>query len=309
MKDKLLITGVGGFIASHVARRFLREGFQVVGVDDFSSGYPKNVPEGLQFIHGDLSDLSVISRIPKDCQIIFHLAGQSSGEVSFDDPVADLRKNTTSTLNLIKYGVKNHIRRFIYASSMSVYGAATDKPTAETSICMPLSCYGVSKLAAEGYLRAYRKYLPYVVLRMFNVYGPGQDMGNLRQGMVSIYLAQALVNGRIEVKGSIDRYRDFIFIDDVVEAWYRATFLREAENQIVNVGTGIKTSVAELLERISIYVPGTNYYISENTPGDQTGIYADTSHMKYCLNMHKFTHLNSGLKTFTEWAKDKLPRV
>jgi UDP-glucose 4-epimerase len=300
--DKILITGVAGFIASHVARHLLREGFEVVGVDDLSSGRKENVPNGIQFIQGDLADPITIARIPDDCGIILHLAGQSSGEISFDDPVADLGKNTVSTLNLIHYGIRHHAHRLVYASSMSVYGAVKEQPIAETHTCSPLSCYGVGKLAAESYLRVYQEQLPFVVLRMFNVYGPGQDMSNLRQGMVSIYLAQALSNGRIEVKGGTGRYRDFIFIDDVVEAWYRAAFSCEALNQVINLGTGVKTRVDELLQRICDLVPSSEYFVSGGTPGDQAGIHADTRHLSQCLNMTSFISLDRGLKSFVEWA-------
>jgi UDP-glucose 4-epimerase len=300
--DKVLITGVAGFIAAHVALRFLKEGFQVVGVDDFSSGRPENVPGGVQFIQGDLADTATIARIPGDCQVILHLAGQSSGEISFDDPLADLGKNTVSTLNLIHYGIRHQVRRLVYASSMSVYGAVEEQPIVETHICSPLSCYGVGKLAAEGYLRVYQKQLPFVALRMFNVYGPGQDMSNLRQGMVSIYLAQAMASGRIEVKGGTGRYRDFIFIDDVVEAWYQAVVRAEAQNQAINVGTGVKTTVGELLQRICALVPNSEYFVKGGTPGDQAGIYADTSYLRQCLDMTSFTSLDRGLESFVEWA-------
>jgi UDP-glucose 4-epimerase len=300
--NKILITGVAGFIAAHVARRFLLEGFQVVGVDDFSSGRPENVPDGVEFIQGDLADPKTISGIPSGCQVILHLAGQSSGEISFDDPVADLNKNIVSSLNLIRYGIRHKALRFVYASSMSVYGPVNEQPVDETYSCSPLSCYGVGKLATEGYLRVYQTQLPYVALRMFNVYGPGQDLSNLRQGMVSIYLAQALANGRIEVKGDIGRYRDFIFIDDVVEAWWRAAFRPEAENQIINVGTGIKTTVGELLQRVCSLVPGSDYFVNGGTPGDQAGVHANTNQLGRILDLTRFTPLDSGLKSFVEWA-------
>ena len=159
----------------------------------------------------------------------------------------DLKKNTVSTLNLIRYGMENSIERLVYASSMSVYGAVQDEPVDENHSCLPLSCYGIGKLAAENYLRVHLKKLPFVSLRMFNVYGPGQDLSNLRQGMVSIYLAQALENGKIEVKGSTERFRDFIFIDDVVEIWFKAATFPSALMQNFNVGTGIKTTVKDIL--------------------------------------------------------------
>lgn len=301
--DKVLITGVAGFIGSHVASRFLQEGYQVVGIDDLSSGNIANVPAGVDFIQADLALPATNARIPRDCRKILHLAGQSSGEISFDDPVADLEKNTVSTLNLIRYGIENHIERIVYASSMSVYGTVENAPIRECHHCRPLSCYGVGKHAAEAYLRVYLNKLPFVSLRMFNVYGPGQDMNNLRQGMVSIYLAQALANGRIEVKGSVERFRDFIYIDDVVEAWLRAATYSSVVGQTLNVGTGVRTTVGELLERVCALVPGSSYYVQGATPGDQSGIYADVSVLRKCLNLDCLTQLDVGLRVFLDWAR------
>jgi UDP-glucose 4-epimerase len=300
----VLITGVAGFIGSHVARRFLRDGYEVFGIDDLSGGEMANVPAGVHFIRGDLARAQTLAGIPAGCGKILHLAGQSSGEISFDDPVADLEKNAVSTLNLIRYGIENKVERIVYASSMSVYGSVPDAPIAESHGCAPLSCYGVGKHAAEGYLRVYQKSLPFVALRMFNVYGPGQNMKNLRQGMVSIFLAQALAQGKIEVKGSLARFRDCVFIDDVVEAWVRAATRGSALNQVLNVGTGVKTTVQDLLERICAAVAGAGYFVSGATPGDQSGIYADTARMKECLGLADFVPLDQGLTLFLEWARD-----
>lgn len=299
--DKVLITGVAGFIGSHVARRFLKEGCQVVGVDDLSSGKVANVPTGVEFIQGDLASPATRSRLPSACRKILHLAGQSSGEISFDDPAADLEKNTVSTLNLIRYGIENRVERFVYASSMSVYGAVEDAPIHEMHPCSPLSCYGVSKQAAEGYLRVYQHQLPFVSLRMFNVYGPGQDMSNLRQGMVSIYLAQALASGRIEVKGSTERFRDFVYIDDVVEAWVHAATYPAALGRSLNVATGVRTTVGDLLERICALIPGSTYYMRGTTPGDQSGIYADVTEMRKYLKLDCSIPLDVGLRAFVDW--------
>lgn len=307
MSDRVLITGVGGFIGAQVARRFLAEGWTVVGVDDLSGGRRENVPPGIEFIQADLADPGVIAQLPPQCSRILHLAGQSSGEISFDDPVSDLEKNAVSTLHLIRYGIAQHAERIVYASSMSVYGSVPDLAIAEVREAQPLSCYGVGKLAAEGYLRVYQRQLPSVVLRMFNVYGPGQDLSNLRQGMVSIYLAQALASGRIEVKGSLDRFRDFIHVDDVVEAWWRAAQLPAALNRVINVGTGVKTTVGELLLLLCRSVPGADYFVQGSTPGDQTGIYADNARLRECLGLDQFTALADGLPGFVEWARRSRP--
>jgi len=304
--DKILITGVGGFIGSHVARRFLAEGCSVVGVDDLSGGKRENIPDGVQFIQGDLKDPATIKRLPTDCRQILHLAGQSSGEISFDDPVADLEMNVISTLRLIDYGIRHGAERIIYASSMSVYGSVPDAPISESHNAKPLSCYGVGKLSSEGYLRVYQNRLPFVAMRMFNVYGPGQDLRNLRQGMVSIYLAQALVSGRIEVKGSLERFRDFIYIDDVVEAWYRASTRSEPINNVINIGTGIRTSVSELLRSIHDLLPNSTSFICGSTMGDQSGIYSNTDTMRNLLGYEATTRLDRGLQVFLAAARAQI---
>lgn len=300
---KVLVTGVGGFIGAHVARRFLAAGHAVAGADDFSTGYRENVPPGVDLVEGDLAEPATIAALPGDCELILHLAGQSSGEISFDDPVSDLRKNTVSALNLIRHGIACGAGRIVYASSMSCYGGVPDAPIAESTTCLPLSCYGVGKLAAEGYLRVYARQLPFVALRMFNVYGPGQDLSNLRQGMVSIYLAQALAGSRVQVKGSLDRFRDFIHIDDVVEAWWQAAFRPEAVGQAINVGTERRTTVRQLLEAMQPHVPGMDWYVEGSTPGDQSGIYADVRLLGERLGMTRFVPLSEGLAHFVAWAR------
>lgn len=303
MGKTVVVTGVAGFIGSRVAARMAAEGFEVVGVDDLSSGKQSNVPSSIDFIQGNLADTQTISKLPKSAELVLHLAGQSSGEMSFDDPVADLEKNTISTLNLIRYGIAINASKLVYASSMSVYGNVPDAPISEDEHVAPLSCYGVGKLAAENYLNVFCKQLPSVSLRMFNVYGPGQDMTNLRQGMVSIYLAQALTSKHIVVKGSLDRFRDFIYIDDVVDAWFRVATLEDIGSNTINIATGARTTVAQVLEAVQSHVAGTTVEVADSTPGDQNGIYADTTRMRSLLGMSDLVKLADGIKRFSDFAK------
>jgi len=298
----ILITGVGGFIASQIANRFISEDYHVIGVDDFSGGKRDNVPAGVDLIEGDLAEQETINKLPSDCSLILHLAGQSSGEMSFDDPIMDLRKNSISTLNLIKYGINIGAKKLVFASSVSIYGSVGDRQLLESDVSDPSSCYGVSKLAAEGYLRIYSQRLPYVNMRMFNVYGPGQDLDNLRQGMVSIYVAQAVRGGNIHVKGSLDRFRDYVFIDDVVEAWFRASTFENVKNVSLNLGTGVRTSVQQLLDIIKSELPQTKWYAEGNTLGDQFGHYSNNDRLKKVLEMNEFTRLAEGMKKFVFWA-------
>ena len=294
----VLITGVAGFIGSKLAQKFLDNNHVVYGVDDLSSGLMSNVPKGLKFIEFDLSIPEVIEILPQSCDLILHLAGQSSGEISFDNPINDLNKNTVSTLNLIEYGRRCKIKKFLYASSMSVYGNVPDKPISESFIQKPLSCYGVGKLASEHYLEIFKREVPYINFRMFNVYGPGQDLGNLRQGMISIFLAMALKTGEIHIKGSLNRFRDFIYIDDVVDIWHKLALEENLINLTLNLGTGVKTTIKVLMEEYEKNIPNISYYNEGITLGDQNGIYADNTLLRKTLKNVNFIPLSKGLKDY-----------
>lgn len=148
--NKYLITGAAGFIGSAIAKRLIQNGHQVWTIDNLSTGRKDNIPDGVIFIEGNCQDTHIIEQLKGiSFDAILHIAGQSSGEISFDDPVYDLRTNTESTLRLIKFGLENGCSRFIYASSMSVYGSVADEPIAESHPTCPLSFYGVGKLASE----------------------------------------------------------------------------------------------------------------------------------------------------------------
>lgn len=303
---KYLVTGAAGFIGSAIAQKLIDAGHEVWTIDNLTTGKRENLPRGIHFIEGACQDPRSIEQL-KDIRLdaILHFAGQSSGEISFDDPVYDLRTNTEATLRLIQYGLAHDCDRFIYASSMSVYGDVPDKPIAEDYIPNPLSFYGVGKLASEHYLRIYQaKGLKPTVLRLFNVYGPGQNMANSRQGMVSIYLAQLIRDEKIVVKGARDRFRDFISVRDVVDFTIKIIDDHKSHDGIYNVGTGTRTSVEQLLEKM-LKLSGIKKEIvfSGGTPGDQKGIYADTSKVQYTFGFECRYKLDDGLKEMIEWAK------
>jgi len=297
---KILITGIAGFIGSKVAQKLISLGHEIYGVDDLSSGLIENVPHSAYFTELDLSDINLLNKINFNPDLIFHLAGQSSGEISFDNPIDDLSKNTISTLNIIEFAIKKQSKKIYYASSMSVYGDVENHPVNENIPCKPLSCYGVSKLASENYLRIFKNKIPSTIFRMFNVYGPGQNLKNLRQGMVSIYVSYALNNEVIPVKGSLNRFRDFVFIDDVVDIWCDFEKTLDDNLYILNVGTGIKTTVNDLLTTIQKHIPNLCWNEINGTPGDQSGIYCDNNQLKKIYNKKEFINLELGLSQYIE---------
>ncbi len=300
-----LVTGAAGFIGSAVAKRLIQKGHEVTTIDNLSTGNLKNIPEKVNFINGNCQDKLVYSKLNKrKFDAILHIAGQSSGEISFDDPVYDLQSNTQSTLLLLKFALETGCKRIIYASSMSVYGDQPDKATNENAICNPKSFYAVGKLASEHYLRIFQQYgINTTALRLFNVYGPNQNMDNLRQGMISIFLAQAIKNKHIAIKGSLDRYRDFIYIDDVVDIFEQCIQDERTYNDVFNIGTGHKTSVGKIVKFIKSTLPYTiTCECLGNTPGDIKGIYADISKANKKFGFNPKISLDNGLKKMIIWA-------
>lgn len=303
-----LVTGVAGFIGSAVASALLAQGHEVMGLDNLSTGFRENVPEGCLFFEGDCQDPALPARLPeRRCEAVFHIAGQSSGEASFDDSLADLGSNTASTLCLLDYCRASGCRRFVYASSMSVYGTQPDEPVDEEAVPAPLSFYGVGKLASEHYLRLYEGHgISSTSLRLFNVYGPGQNMDNLRQGMVSIFMAMMLADGHIHVKGHPNRYRDFVYIDDVIRAFLACLVHPASGGRVLNIGGSGKVQVGDLVDKIRALpqTPVTVEY-SGSTPGDVHGIHADIAMAAKYLGYDPEVGLDEGLQRMYAWCLQK----
>ena len=299
----ILVTGAAGFIGSSLVKALLEEGHDVAGVDNFSNSSAESVPAGSTFHELDLADPAVIGKLPADIDLIYHLAGQASGENSFYETIRDLNENTASTINMIKYGIGAGARRLVFSSSTSVYGHIDGEVVREDMICRPISCYGIAKLAAENYVKLFSNELPSVILRFTNTYGPGQNLNNLMQGMVSIYVAQAIDGGNIQVKGALDRFRDFIDVSDVVRALILAGEKPGAAGTTMNLATGIKTSVEEVLIAIRDTLPDIDWRVEGSTPGDHRGYYADVSELRRVLDFEATVPFREGCTRFVEWAK------
>lgn len=303
--SQYLVTGAAGFIGSAVAKALLNQGHKVVTIDNLSTGSESNLPDGITFLKGNCQDPRVVKELEAfQFEAIYHIAGQSSGEISFEDPVYDLQTNGQSTLQLLNLARKNRCNKFIYASTMSIYGDTDQLPVDESLQPNPKSFYGVGKLASEHYLKIYSNQfnLSTAALRLFNVYGSGQNLTNMKQGMVSIFLAQALRDQHIHVKGAAERFRDFIYIDDVVRA-----FLNTEEKLIsgdylsFNVCSGVKTTVGELVKTIcDQFEDDITTQFEGSTPGDQFGIYGNPERMHEILGNWQKTDFQTGIKNFVK---------
>ena len=305
MNKTYLVTGAAGFIGGAVAKKLIKEGNEVITIDNLSTGYEDAIPKGVVFYKGDCQDYEVIKQLESyKFEAIYHIAGQSSGEISFDDPVYDLQTNAQSTLLLLKLSLKTECKKFIYASTMSVYGPGDGNIISESYRPVPKSFYGVGKLASEHYLRIYEEYgITSTALRLFNIYGPGQNLNNLRQGMVSIFVAHAIYNKHIHVKGSGDRFRDFVYIDDVVDAFLLSEARKTNDYIELNISTEKKTTVDTLVNAIQKSMPfNTTKEFSGSTSGDIFGISGNSKKALEKIGWAPKTGINEGLKLMTDWA-------
>ena len=302
-----LVTGGAGFIGCHLATELIAQGHKVTIVDDLSSGYASNIPNGADFIQADLTKKDTYTLFTEGFTHIFHLASHVGQELSFETPVRDLEVNLLATSRIIKWALDNGRPKIIFASSMNVYGnpANSMHPVSEeTPVSLP-SPYAVGKYSSELLLDVYKPFgISSASLRFFNVYGAKQDLSNLKQGMVSIFLSYVLKGEPVEVRGSLERFRDFIHVSDIVDA---CILVAESECEgVFNVSTGVKTTVKSLIDSIiSSFQEDPNLYpIVElaSTPRDQFGVFGVSNRLNKLGWYPKIT-LEKGLAEMANWAK------
>lgn len=250
---KVLVTGGAGFIGSHLADRLILEGHEVVVVDDLSTGKEKNLPKGVKFYKADIlhSKLERIIRNEKP-EVISHHAAQRDVRRSIEDPLYDAEVNILGLIQLVHFGVKHGCRQVIFASSGgAIYGETRVLPTSETERAAPVSPYGISKRAGEHYLHFFRQNsgIETTSLRYANVYGPRQDPFG-EAGVIAIFTQKMLRNEQAIINGNGMQTRDYVYVDDVVEANMLAMHARPAQSDTFNVGTGIETSVNQIYRQI-----------------------------------------------------------
>ena len=303
---RVLITGGAGFIASHVADAFLLAGHEVAVVDDLSTGFKENLDPRIRFWQVDIRtpDLPrVVSDFRPD--VISHHAAQMSVSASARDPRHDADINILGTLNLLEAAVRSEVRRVVFASTGgAVYGDLVPIPTDETAVARPVSPYGVAKLAVERYLHAYQAMhgLRAVALRYSNVYGPRQSPHG-EAGVVAIF-SRAILEGReLMVNGDGEQTRDYVYVGDVVRANIVAAEMALGhEFPIVNIGTGVETSVNVLLQLLR---ESAGRHVAWRhgppRPGEQRRSVLDCTLAKRVLGWEAATDLRTGLSRTFEW--------
>ena len=308
---RVLVTGGAGFIGSHVADACLAAGHEVAVVDDLSTGSREYLDPRIRFWQVDVRSAElpqVVAEFRPD--VINHHAAQTSVSASVQDPRGDGEINILGSINLLEAAVRHGVRRVIFASTGgAIYGDLVAVPTDETAAAQPVSPYGVAKLAVERYLYAYQVMhgLQAVVLRYGNVYGPRQSPHG-EAGVMAIF-SQGVLEGRVlTVNGDGDQTRDYVYVGDVVRANMLATHMELGQElPILNIGTGVETSVNDLL-RLFREMAGmeVRWRHGSARPGEQRRSVLDASLAKRLLGWGATTELRTGLAQTFGWFQERM---
>ncbi len=247
-----LITGVAGFLGSNLANYLVREGHQVRGLDDLSAGNPDVLSPDVLFTRGDINDRPKLWTLLQDVDCVYHLAARVLVPESVLYPREYNATNVGGTVCLMEAMRDVGVRRVVFISSGAVYGDQGQQPLYETTPPNPRSPYAVSKLAAEYYVRSIGDLwgIDTVSLRVFNAYGPGQHLPPSHAPVIPNYLRQVMRGGTLVMHGDGLQTRDYVFVDDVVNAMISAATAPDIDNLVINIGSGTETSIRDLIKMI-----------------------------------------------------------
>lgn len=303
-EQKIVVTGGAGFIGSQIAESFLPDN-EVVVLDNLTSGSSRNVPDAATLIEGDIRNVDDVDAATKDADVIFHEAALVSVTASVEDPKESHAINIEGTLNVLE-AARQHDARVVLASSAAIYGPPEAVPITEDHPKHPGSPYGLEKLAVDQYARIYNDLygLETVPLRYFNVYGPGQTGGDYA-GVISVFIEQALAGDDITVHGDGEQTRDFVFIDDIIEANRRAS-TTDSVGEPFNIGTGDSITIRELAELIRDVTDSDSDIVhTEGRSADIKQSRADITKATEQLEYEPTTSIQDGIEQTVEWYLDQ----
>lgn len=309
----ILVTGGAGFIGSHLVDRLLQDGHRVVVIDNETTGRREYVPATASYFQGNVANVDDIERAFKNhLDAVCHIAAQVSIIRSFSDPLVDLRTNVQGTVNVLQLCLKYHVPRLLYASSMTVYSSGAPLPTTEDAPCEPISYYGITKYAAERYVRttAERVDLDFdfhvTSFRMYSVYGPRQALDNPYQGVLGIFLGNLLRGDPITIFGDGEQSRDFVYIDDIVNGWLGALDNPASYGRVLNLGSGRRLTINRLADfALAAFNHSRSDYpvvYAPVRPGDQRRVEADITQARVALGWEPRVSFEQGLAETVQWA-------
>jgi UDP-glucose 4-epimerase len=304
---KVLVTGGAGFIGSNLVKQLISKGYSVTVLDNFMSGYRSNLEPfpSVHLIEGDIRDVSKVEEAMKGVDAVFHLAASVGNKRSIDNPIEDAEINVLGTLRILEAARKAGVRKIVTSSSAGIFGELKTLPIREDHPIEPDTPYGSSKLCEEKLCLAYAKLYPIeaVCLRYFNVYGPNQRF-DAYGNVIPIFVFRMLRNETITIFGDGEQTRDFVHVDDVVQANIKAAESIGISGAF-NIASGKRVTINRLVEIITKNCNAKIEY-GNKRPGDVLHSLADISFAKEKLNFQPNIELEKGLKEYIEWAKSNL---
>jgi len=300
---RFLITGAAGFLGAALANRLVLEGHSVRGLDDLSTGNPDALSPEIFLTRGDVNDRPKLWTLLQDVDCIYHLAARVSVPESVLYPREYNTVNVGGTVTLMEATRDVGVRRVVLISSGAVYGEQKTQPLKESATPNPRSPYAVSKLSAEYYVRTIGKLwgIETVILRVFNAYGPGQHLPPVHAPVIPYFLRQSWNNGTLVVHGDGSQTRDYVYIDDVVNAMAAAASAGGVNQQTINVGSGVETSIRDLAREVMEITGGSPEMVyNPRNEGGVPRMCADLTLAQKLLNYQPTTTLGLGLRNTLE---------
>jgi UDP-glucose 4-epimerase len=303
----ILVTGGAGFIGSHIAEAFVKNGDQVVVLDDLSGGFVDNIVDGANFIQGSINDLELVNGLfeREKFDFVYHLAAYAAEGLSHFIKRFNYNNNLIGSVNLINASINHQVKGFVFTSSIAVYGTSPVLPMTEETLARPEDSYGIAKLAVEQELVVSKEMfgLDYIIFRPHNVYGEKQNIGDKYRNVVGIFMNQILQGKPMTVFGDGTQTRAFSYIGDIVPIMVEAIDTPAAYNQVFNVGADQPYSVSQLADAIAhsmgvepkiVYLPPRNEVLNA---------YSSHEKVMQVFGKRELHNLEDGLSRMAIWIK------
>ena len=312
---KCIVTGGAGFIGSHLVEKLVKKKYSVIVIDNFSTGQIKNlenVKNKIKIVRLDISKSKNLDKYFRNVKYVFHLAAKADIVPSIEHPKKYFETNVSGTLNVLQACKSNKVKKIIYAASSSSYGIAKEYPTSEKSKISPQYPYALTKYMGEELIVHWSKVykLNFISLRLFNVYGLRARTSGAYGAMFGVFLAQKLNNKPLTVVGNGTQSRDFTYVTDIADAFYKAA-ISPKKNQIINIGTGKPTSVLDIVKKLK-----SKYEFIKKRPGEPDITHSSTKKAKKILKWKYKIGISQGIRIMLDniglwknapiWTKSKI---
>jgi UDP-glucose 4-epimerase len=309
MRQRIVVTGVAGFVGSNLAKHLLQRSYSVTGLDNLSAGTLENVDDRLQFRQVDIR-LPEIYPLFEGAHAVFHLAAKTSLTDCLNQPLEAASQNVSGTLNVLEAARKAKVSKFVYADTSAEYEGIHDFPTKEDRV-RPIGVYAASKHGGATFCESYRELygINVSMVRYFNVYGPAQDWRRVVPPVMSSFILRMLRGERPVIYGTGEKRRDFIYIDDVNDLHLVILEHHQADGKVFNVGSGVNFSVNEIYELVEeILKTGLQPIYKEDLPGEAEITLADITAAK-SLGWTPRVDIKEGLTRTIEYLQNRVSKA